>query len=97
MISLLPFFVAMVGARKQAFEIGMMVSKSLMDSVPADRPPMSFQMGLQRRGRAFRPWDPQDEDVCYLNKIKHEIDTVISDMICGHPMTKHILTEKVEH
>ncbi|CAG5080164.1 Oidioi.mRNA.OKI2018_I69.PAR.g9492.t1.cds [Oikopleura dioica] len=86
-------FLVVSGSRKDDIQLGLMISKSLMASVPNDRPPMSFQMGLKRRGRAFSRQDT--DQLCYLNKIKHDMDTVVDDFICGNDLTRRYLVDNV--
>lgn len=96
MISYFSFLYLVVsGSRKDDVELGLMISKSLIASVPNNRPPMSFQKGLQRRGRSFHRLGEDTDQLCYLNKIKHDMETVVDDFICGNDLTRRYLVDNV--
>ena len=98
MISSFSFFL-LVSASKHSdrseIELGLMISKSLMESVEATRHPMDFQMGLHRGGRSRFRNDFSSDQVCYLNKITRDTKAVVDDYICGDDITRRYLVSTV--
>ena len=95
MISSFSFFLLVSASKHENAELGLMLSKSLMASVPNHRPPMSFQTGLLRRGRSYRR-DGSDDQVCYLHKTMRDSETIVNDNICGDHITRRYLVDSVK-